>query len=159
MKIRKHIWVIISFVLFFAVILLAVYIEPGVKPVTYKSFEFELAEGAMLDSDNEFHERYVGYVNLDKFKELVEKANKKDYGIKYGRPGLLKTDSITFKSPKSADVFMGDDTLLLKYKKLGISIGDGGHSFTAKVEKFDGVEYIYIPYHVLVSLARVADPK
>ena len=159
MKIRKHIWVIICFVLFFAVILMAAYMEPGVTPVTYKSFEFELKEGAMLNSDNEFDERYAGYVNLDKFKELVDKANIKNYGLSYDRPGLFKTDSITFKSTKSADVFFGDDALLLKYKELGIDVGEDRMSFTAHVETFDGVEYVYIPYHVLVSLARVANPE
>jgi len=132
-----------------AIIALSFIMEPKVKTVAYENVELNLSETDSLLIDGCWEGRQAGYVSLDKFVELTKKTG---YFDSYARNGR---DSITFKA-KSARIFFGQDNQLLRYKGLGISIGEDKKSFTAAVEEFDDKKYIYIPYHVLVSLAAAA---
>lgn len=132
-----------------AVVFIAVWIEPDVENVGYKSPEYALAESDSLLVSGCWEGRQAGEVNLEKFLEL---AGRTVYFDSYKRAGR---DSITFVA-NSPRIFFGNDSNLLGYQNLGISIGEDRKSFTAAVTEKDGVKYIYIPYHILVSLAAAA---
>ena len=132
-----------------AVFFLALVMEPEVEKRAYENVELRLSETDSLLVDGCWEGRQAGYVNLEKFVELAEKSSYFDSYKKNGR------DSITFHA-KSARIFFGQDSHLLRYENLCIGVGADEKSFTAAVEEIDGVKYIYIPYHVLASLAAVA---
>lgn len=93
-------------------------------------------------------DRQCGYVNLDKFMAL---ARKSDPNVSIQ---TAKRDSVTISTQVPSQFFRidGDRWWKEKYKNVPVSFPDN-KSFRAKVEKWDGVEYIYIPYQILTNLA------
>ena len=93
-------------------------------------------------------DRQCGYVNLEKFISLARK----------GDPNVTvkkaKKDSVTITTQVPAQFFRidGDRWWKEQYKNLPVTFPDD-HSFRAKVEKRDSVQYIYIPYQILTNLA------
>ncbi len=146
LKLKYFILCVVALV---AVALLSFVLEPKVETVAYEKQVVLLSETDSLLVDGRWEGRQVGYVNLDKFVALAENTSYFDSYKKAGR------DSITFKA-KSSRIFFGPDDHLLGYENLCISIGEDHKSFTAEVKEINGVKYIYIPYHVLTSLAAVA---
>lgn len=146
LKLKYFILCVVALV---TVAVLSFIIEPKVEKVAYEKQVVLLSETDSLLVDGRWEGRQVGYVNLEKFIKLAEKTKYFDSYKKDGR------DSITFKA-KSSRIFFGPDDHLLSYDNLCISIGEDGKSFTAEVKEIEGVKYIYIPYHVLTSLAGVA---
>lgn len=96
--------------------------------------------------------RQCGDVNLHKFIELAAKKGTNVFDST--KNVTRRRDSITF-STSVPSMFFGIDGgqwWKEKYKILPISFPDD-HSFRAVIHKKDGVEYIYIPYHILSCLA------
>lgn len=139
----KYKWLIISGLLFVLVALLC-YRAPKITEVEYKSMVYDLSKTDSLLVGSERSDRQVGYVNLEMFKGLATSSQ-------YFRTiEKARGDSLRFVLNDVGVVF-GTDAVLCKHENLQISIDE--NSFTAAVKKIDGVEYIYIPYHILATLA------
>ena len=139
---------IICVVAFVAMALLSLALKPKIDKVAYKREKILLSETDSLLVDGQWEGRQAGYVNLDKFVALAQQTL---YFDSYRRVGR---DSIQFKA-NSARIFFGQDSHLLGYENLCINIEEDRKSFVAEVKEIDGVKYVYIPYHVLTSLAAV----
>lgn len=130
---------------FLILLALLCYRKPSVDEVAYESLLWDLSKTDSLLVDGKWDDRQVGYVNLEQFKKLAEDTQYFDH-----IDDKVKGDSIKFIA-KDIKVFFGTDNVLSKCKNLKISIDT--NSFTAEVKKIEGVKYIYIPYHILVSVA------
>lgn len=139
----KFKWTIAAGV-FFILLALLCYRKPSIDEVAYESLLWDLSKTDSLLVDGRWGDRQVGYVNLEQFLSLAESSPYFD------RVENAKGDSLRFVA-KDIGVFFGSDNVLAKHKNLKVSVDE--NSFTADVKKFDGVKYVYIPYHILVSLA------
>ena len=101
--------------------------------------------------------RHMGYVNMRKFIDLSKKLPNRcftnnDYNI--------QSDSIAIKV-NNKRFFYGIDggaNWIHAYKNIPIHITEDG--FKAAISEIDSIEYIYIPYQVLSSVANhVNEPK
>lgn len=95
--------------------------------------------------------RQIGNISLDKFISLALKVHKSNFDttcVKRDGDSIL----IVVKQTK---MFYGSDAggwWANKYKNSPIKIFEN-NSFKAKINKINGKEYIYIPYHILSCLA------
>lgn len=146
----KQIIRIVIFIALFAVASLMLYriVKPNIQLVSYTTAVYELDTMSVLLDDD----RHCGYINLNKFIQLASKHEKSVFD---STAGVVKErDSITF-STSTPKIFFGVDGgswWKKKYKQLPISFHDA-YSFTAKVEKINHQDYIYIPYEILSCLA------
>jgi hypothetical protein len=129
-----------------AIAILSFILEPKVEKVAYEKSDVVMANTDSLLVDGQWEDRQAGYVNLDKFVSLASKSSR---FVSYSRAGR---DSVTFKSTEPI-FFFGKDAVLLDSKNLGISIGEDRKSFTAEVKEIDDVKYVYMPYHILKTVA------
>ena len=132
-------------VVFFMGILLNKSCKPKLSGELRTKFENQnIGDSTMIES------RQIGNISLDKFITLALQADKFDFDTTcVKRVG----DSILFvvKQPK---MFYGADAgewWTKKYKNSPIQILEN-NSFKARINKIDGKEYLYIPYHILSCL-------
>lgn len=144
---KKYRYLIVCFCVLLVLGLWAYSLEPKVKPVNKVAEEVLLGEVDSLLLGGNWENRQSGYVNLEKFKALAVES---PYFL---RVENARGDSLKFIA-KDSRIFFGPSGELLNFKNLGISVNQKEKSFTADVKTIDDVKYIYIPYHVLISLAN-----
>lgn len=141
---KKYTWLVGCIVVLMVLGLWTYTMKPTIMSVRQVSEEVNLGEVDSLLLDGNWDNRQAGYVNLEKFKALAQQS---PYFLKVETRG----DSLKFIA-RDARIFFGPSDELLSFKNLGINVNKRERSFTAEVKKINGVKYIYIPYHVLVSL-------
>ena len=139
----KYKWMIAAGVVFILLALFC-YRKPTVNEVAYESLLWDLSKTDSLLVGGNWDDRQVGYVNLEQFIRLAQATPYFD------RVENAKGDSLRFVA-RDVGVFFGSDRVLAQHKNLQVSVDE--NSFTADVKKINGVKYVYIPYHILVSLA------
>lgn len=117
--------------------------KPQVSEAKFETFTCNLSQIDELLVDGYWEGRQAGWVNLEKFKQICTVLN---ISCKKNTLG-----QVTFSTDKPSH-FFGRDKFLLDKKNLPIKVSDDGCSFTAKLKKENGVDYVFIPYHVLISL-------
>ena len=135
--------------LIFVAIVIALWATPSLND----NKVFEKSASIKQDSTILHNDRQCGNVNLNKFIAL---ASGKPRNVFDPSHHIRRTeDSITF-STSLPSIFFGQDNgkwWKSRYKNLPISFPDN-NSFTAAVCKKDSIEYIYIPYEILMCLAN-----
>lgn len=126
-------------------------LKPEIEEVSYITPMCNLDDTDTLLVKGNWKGRQAGYVNMEEFLALAQSSQ-------YFEGYSTRRDSVTFKA-NTSNLFFGMDSMLFRYKELGISIGKDRMSFTAHVLDSNDVNYIYIPYHILVSLATVVQPE
>lgn len=133
--------------------------RPKLTTIDYKVKNYDLASiDSLILEDN----RHCGWVNLERFIGLTSQQ-----GTRYfDDQSCVKRekDSVVISiNPTRQQVFFGTDDGQWwrkdrNYANLPITFPTES-SFKARVKQEDGVEYIYIPYQILVSLAEYSEPE
>lgn len=94
-------------------------------------------------------DRHMGYVNYDRFVQLVRKKLPKDSLV-----ASVKGDSAYFRTkPIYTHYFYSQNSSWIRqYKNLPIHIRPNG--FSAKLETIDSVRYVFLPYQILANLVK-----
>lgn len=124
-------------------------VEPIEADCKYDSVECKASSTDSLLVDGIWEGRQAGLVNLEKFKDL---ASRSPYFSGCDR----KVNTVTFKATVP-QLYFGSDARLKNCTNMGVTVRSDDNSFTTKVTKKNGVEYIYIPYHILASVASYSN--
>lgn len=111
-------------------------------------YRYDMADSLMLE------ERHMGYVNLHKFLNLAATHNSFDSisDFKWENDSTVRFD--VKNRVDSRVLFYGSDCGVdwkSRFKNIPVSITDS--CFSAKVKVIDSIEYVYIPYQILTSVA------
>lgn len=144
---KKRIIGLFAFVLVCAVALVGIYKYCSVEIKGGKAcdcYRYSAADSTLLD------DRHMGYINLHKFLKLASTDISFDSISDFKR----ENDTIVSFTVKSLVMFYGADYgnyWKNNFKNMPICITDSG--FTARVRDIDSVEYVYLPYQILASVA------
>ena len=111
-------------------------------------YKYNIADSTLLD------ERHMGYVNLHKFLKLASTHNSFDSisDFKWENDSTVRFD--VKNRVDSRVLFYGSDCGVdwrSRFKNIPVSITDS--CFSAKVKVIDSIEYVYMPYQILTSVA------
>lgn len=145
---EKAIHILPSFVIFI-ILLILFYHWSDVKLSSSESFDrntFTFKDSSMIMN------RHMGLINHDLFKKMVN-SKLANEGCTY----TIRGDSVFYRlKTKNTQYFFSQDKeqteWIRHYKNLPIRIMPDG--FGAKLQKIDSVEYILLPYQILVNLAK-----
>lgn len=145
MKNKKFLFIGIAS--FAAAAILMFLLQPSVESRQYESDICDLSQVDSLLVEGVWEGRQAGWVNLDMFRALCD-----ELGVECKK----SSGKITCTTDNS-NYFYGTDDYLLDKKHLCIEIGEDECSFDAETKKIDGVAYVFIPYHILVSMVGFCD--
>lgn len=93
----------------------------------------------------------MGYINYDRFIKLTKNKLPKDTLNNV----TVRGDSVYFKTRTPHYFFGQNDRWTRQYKNLPIHITDDG--FNAKLTTIDSIRYVFLPYQILVNLAKMGE--
>ena len=143
MRRKDKMVIILVMVVAIAIITFFVSKYARVKLMPAKHFvysEFNAKDSSMIMG------RHMGYINYERFVELVKKEIP-DTQIS------IEGDSACF-STQNLHYYLGqEDDWTRKYRNIPIHINKDG--FSAKLQKIDTVQYVLLPFQILSNVAKL----